>query len=472
VVHVIGAGFAGVEAAWTLAERGEPVRLYEMRPVENTPAHTTEWFGELVCSNSFKSKTPESPAGQLKTEMQALGSVVLETAYEHEVPGGQALAVDRDRFAEALTRKIESHPMIEVRRQVFTPEMAEEVLADPSALLILATGPLTAPALAEWLAKLTGRSHLYFYDAVSPTVDAASLNYDIVFAQSRYDKGEGDDYLNCPMNREEYEAFVRELVQAERAPIHAFEAGGRRDLPAEAGADLEERFLEKIKYFSGCTPIEAIAEKGERSLAFGNFKPVGLTDPRTGRRPYAALQLRPENREKSLYSLVACQTRLKWGEQKRVFQMIPGLEQAEFVRFGVIHRNTYIEAPKALHPDLALRSRPQVFVTGQLTGVEGYVESAAMGIYAGLSALARRRETELSQPSRATAYGSLLAHLQDETPREFAPMNINWGLFPDPEPPIRDKGARRQSKLQAAAAGLEEWLQALGEHPKSSLTGS
>jgi methylenetetrahydrofolate--tRNA-(uracil-5-)-methyltransferase len=465
MITVVGAGFAGVEAAWAAASRGQKVRLYEMRPTRRTPAHTTDYFAELVCSNSFKSKSPASPAGQLKAEMNALGSIVLTTAEEHSVPGGEALAVDRDAFGAAITRKIEEHPLIEVVREEFTPAMVEQALIEGP--LILATGPLTSPELSEWLSKATGRDHLYFYDAVSPTVDAASLNFDVVFAQSRYDKGEGDDYLNCPFDKDSYEAFVHALVTAERAPIHAFEAGGvRGEVQLDPGYELgqqeepmslEDRFLEKIKYFAGCTPIEVIAEKGARSLAFGNFKPVGLTDPRTGRRPWAALQLRPENREKTLYSLVACQTRLKWGEQKRVFQMVPGLESAEFVRFGVIHRNTYIEAPRVLEPWLEMKEHPGLFIAGQLTGVEGYVESAAMGIYAGLSAARREAGADMTVPPRASAYGSLVAHLQDPTPREFAPMNINWGVMPDPEQPTRDKGVKRALKLEAAQAAFRDW---------------
>ena len=456
VVTVVGAGFAGVEAAWALASRGVPVRLYEMRPVHMTPAHTTGYFAELVCSNSLKSKLPTSPAGQLKAEMDGLGSLVLAIARQHEVPAGEALGVDRNAFGEAITRAIEEHPLIEVMRVEFAPAMADEMLPRGE-MLILATGPLTSPALAEWLAQMTGRQHLYFYDAVSPTVDAASLDRSIVFAQSRYDKGEGDDYLNCPFDKETYQAFVRELVNAERAPIHAFEAGGRRDI--DGPESLEEQLLEKIKYFSGCTPIEAIAEKGERSLAFGNFKPVGLTDPRTGRRPWAALQLRPENKEKTLYSLVACQTRLKWGEQRRVFRMVPGLEHAEFVRYGVIHRNTYLEAPKTLTPWLEMRDVPGLIIAGQLTGVEGYVESAAMGIYAGLAAFKLMANESVAVPPRECAYGSLVAHLQDDTPREFAPMNINWGLFPEPSEETRDKAKRRQHKLDAARQAFAEWQQ-------------
>ncbi len=460
MITVVGGGFAGVEAAWAAAQRGVAVRLYEMRPVRNTPAHTTDFLAELVCSNSLKSKSPTSPAGQLKAEMQALGSVVLETAYEHEVPAGQALGVDRDAFGTAITERIASHPLIELVREEFTPSELEKLLT-ANEIVILATGPLTSPEIADWLARATGRSHLYFYDAVSPTLEAASLDRSVVFAQSRYDKGEGDDYLNCPFNKEEYQAFVRELVAAERAPIHAFEAGGKRDVGTEPHPNPpqgEGDFLEKVKYFSGCSPIEVIAEKGERSLAFGNFKPVGLTDPRTGRRPWAALQLRPENREMTLYSLVACQTRLKWGEQKRVFGMVPGLANAEFVRFGVIHRNTYLEAPQTLEPWLELKGHRGMFVAGQLTGVEGYVESAASGLYAGIEAVRRTRGLAPCPSPRACAYGSLSSHLQDATPREFAPMNINWGLFPEPEiENPRDKTLRRDAKLANAQAAFAEW---------------
>lgn len=453
MITVAGGGFAGVEAAWAIVSRGGPVRLYEMRPTRSTPAHATPYLAELVCSNSFKSKLPASPAGLLKYEMRALGSLILEVAAEHEVPAGQALGVDRTAFAQAVTARIEGHPAIELVREEFTPAVAMELLARGEPV-VLATGPLTSPELSEWLARLTGRSHLYFYDAVSPTVEASSIDRSLAFAQSRYDKGEGDDYLNCPFERDSYEAFVEALVTAERAPIHAFEAGGNREA---RGSDSETEFLEKVKYFSGCMPIEAIAERGARSLAFGNFKPVGLTDPRTGRRPYAALQLRPENRDKSLFSLVACQTRLKWGEQKRVFRMVPGLERAEFVRYGVIHRNTYVDAPRVLTDRLEVRNVPGLYLAGQLTGVEGYVESAAMGILAGLAV----GSPDYGPPPRETALGSLLAHLGDDTPREFAPMNINWGLFPEPSVATRDKGVNRAAKLSAADQAFTEWAQSL-----------
>ena len=463
VIRIVGAGFAGVEAAWACASRGAEVVLYEMRPTKSSPAHTTDYFAELVCSNSLKSKLPTSPAGQLKSEMAALGSIVLKLAEEHPVPGGEALCVDRNEFGRAMTATISDHPMITVCREEVGPTQVE-VWLTAGDQVVLASGPLTSPALSDWLAGKTGRSHLYFYDAVSPTVDASTLDMDIIFAESRYGKGEGNDYLNCPFNKENYEAFVEALITAERAPFHAFEAGGVRGevtLDDDYKLPGEEKLLEQIKYFAGCTPIEAIAEKGARSLAFGNFKPMGLTNPATGRRPWAALQLRPENKEKTLYSLVACQTRLKFGEQLRVFRMVPGLENAEFVRYGVIHRNTYIEAPKALLPNLEMRDVPNLFIAGQLTGVEGYVESAAMGILAGLHVLAKVASKEMPPAPRETAYGALMAHLQDDTPREFAPMNINWGILPDPDPVPRDKGVKRDMKIAAAQAGLESWIEAM-----------
>ena len=453
MITVVGAGFAGVEAAWAIAERGLKVRLIEMRPVANTPAHTTAHFAELVCSNSLKSKALTSPAGLLKEEMDSLGSVVLQVAREHEVPGGEALCVDRDAFGAAITTRLENHPNIDVCRQEYSVADLESALS-AGETVVLATGPLTTDSLSQWLAKATGRDHLYFYDAVSPTVDASTLDMEIVFAQSRYDKGEGNDYLNCPFEKDHYFNFVDALIAAERVPIRAFEAGGKRD---GDGDDLEPAFLEKIKYFAGCTPIEAIAEKGRDSLRFGNFKPVGLTDPRTDRRPYAALQLRPENREKTLYSLVACQNRLRFGEQKRIFRMVPGLERAEFVRYGVIHRNTYLEAPRVLTEQLELRGVPNLFVAGQLTGVEGYVESAAMGILVGLHVARRAQGLPDVDPPRHCAYGSLLAHLRDDTPREFAPMNINWGILPE-RTDIRDKAQRRAAKLASAREAYGGWL--------------
>ncbi len=439
-VTVVGGGFAGVECAWALARRGVSVRLVEMRPVRMTEAHQTSLLSELVCSNSFKSQDPDSPAGQLKSEMKALGSLVIPSGEANSVPGGAALAVDRNLYASAVTQAIESESLIDVVRAEFTPASAESVLAG-GGKVVLATGPLTTPELGAWLAQQAGQEHLYFYDAVAPTVDASTVDREVVFAQSRYDKGEGDDYLNCPFDKAQYEAFVEALLAAEQVPLKDFE---------------------KQVFFEGCKPIEEIARKGKDSLRFGNFKPVGLRDPRTGHRPWAALQLRPENREKTLYSMVACQTRLKWGPQQAVLRMVPGLGSAEFVRLGVVHRNTYVNAPSALTEFLEVRARPGLYLAGQITGVEGYVESAAMGIYVGttLAALAKGREPV--RPPRHCAYGSLVSHLQDTTERDFAPMNINWGLFPDPPEDPRHKSDRRRLKLEAAKSSFAEWQAALG----------
>lgn len=439
MIRVVGGGFAGVECAWACANRGVPVSLYEMRPVRMTPAHKTDRLSELVCSNSFKSQDPETPAGQLKAEMKALGSLVIPTGETHSVPGGSALAVDRDKYAAAITDAIDSHALITVMRVEVGPEMVEAWLAAGDQV-VLATGPLTSEPLGIWLAEQTGAEHLYFYDAVSPTVDASTINYDIVFAQSRYDKGAGDDYLNCPFDKEQYDAFVTALVSADRVPLKEFE---------------------KPKYFESCKPIEEIASKGHDSLRFGNFKPVGLKDPRTGKRAYAVVQLRPENREKTLYSLVACQNRLKWGVQSEVLKMIPGLENAEFVRLGVIHRNTYVDAPKSLGQFCEVRSRPGLFLAGQITGVEGYVESAAIGILVGLNLARRQHGVETVVPPRPCAYGSLVSHLADQTDREFAPMNINWGLFPDPDLDPKKKAEKRAKKLESARLAFAEWRDAL-----------
>lgn len=413
----------------------------EMRPKQMTPAHQTGLFSELVCSNSLKSQDPNTPAGQLKAEMKSLGSLVIPTAEAHSVPGGSALAVDRTHYAQAITEEIRSQHLITVVEEVMTPERAEEILGRGETL-VLATGPLTTDPLGQWLARQTGQEHLYFYDAVSPTVEAASLNRDVIFAQSRYDKGEGDDYLNCPLNKEEYEAFIDFLLAAEKAPLKEFETP---------------------KYFESCKPIEEIAVKGRDSLRFGNFKPVGLRDPRDGRRPWAVIQLRPENRQKTLYSLVAFQTRLKWGPQLQLLRMIPGLEQGEFVRMGVIHRNTYLEAPKALTPWFELRARTGLYVAGQITGVEGYVESAAVGILLGAHLAGLSKGTQMTPPPRASAYGSLLTHLQEEVDRDFAPMNINWGLFPDPDLPPKAKTERKAKKLENARSAFEEWVSGLSQ---------
>lgn len=437
-ICVVGGGFAGCEAAWAAANRGCRVWLYEMRPKRMTPAHQTDRLAELVCSNSFKSLNPDSPAGLLKEEMRRLGSLMIPTAEKHAVPGGEALAVDRHAFADEMTERIESHPNIRVVREEFLPEAF-----DSQRPTIVATGPLTSDYLSNWLKELTGQEHLFFYDAVSPTVTAESIDRSVVWEQSRYDKGDAA-YLNCPMTREQYERFVDALLAAEQAPLHSFEKG---------------------RYFEGCLPIEEIARRGRESLRFSNFKPVGLTDPRTGKRPYAVVQLRPENREKTLYSLVACQNRLRWGAQRDVLRLIPGLENAEFVRLGVIHRNTYVNSPRVLDDHLLVKTGLApgiVLLAGQITGVEGYVESGAIGILAGLSAAALAGGTPYEPPPRETALGSLVAHILNEDSPEFAPMNINWGLLPPPKGDVRDKGQLRQLKLDAARRAFDAWLERLG----------
>lgn len=431
-VTIVGGGFAGVEAAWAAARLGVPVRLYEMRPKRNTPAHKTGWLAELVCSNSFKSMLPTTPSGQLKWEMERLGSLVIPTAREFAVPAGEALAVDREAFAKAITARIELHPLIEVVRE-------EVASLPPDRPLIIATGPLTSDALAGEIARLTGKQHLYFYDAVSPIVDASTIDYEKVFFGSRREKGD-PAYINCPFTKDEYERFWEAIVSAECAPLHEFE---------------EPRF------FEGCTPLEELAARGKDTLRFGPPKPVGLIDPRTGKRPYAVLQLRPENSERTLYSLVACQTRMKWGEQKHVFRLVPGLENAEFVRYGVVHRNTYLDSPRLLQRTLQFCDDGKLLFAGQLVGVEGYIESAATGIIAGLNAARIALGKPAVAPPRETVIGSLLHYISAYPHPDFPPMNANWGLLPDPEDAPKDRDLRRQLKLQRARDTMERFAQAL-----------
>jgi methylenetetrahydrofolate--tRNA-(uracil-5-)-methyltransferase len=431
-VTIVGGGFAGVEAAWAAARLGVPVRLYEMRPKRNTPAHKTGWLAELVCSNSFKSMLPTTPSGQLKWEMERLGSLVIPTAREFAVPAGEALAVDREAFAKAITARIELHPLIEVVRE-------EVATIPPDRPLIIATGPLTSDALAGEIARLTGKQHLYFYDAVSPIVDASTIDYEKVFLGSRREKGD-PAYINCPFTKDEYERFWEAIASAECAPLHEFE---------------EPRF------FEGCTPLEELAARGKDTLRFGPLKPVGLIDPRTGKRPYAVLQLRPENSERTLYSLVACQTRMKWGEQKRVFRLVPGLENAEFVRYGVVHRNTYLDSPRLLQRTLQFCDDGKLLFAGQLVGVEGYIESAASGILAGLNAARIALGKPAVAPPRETVIGSLLHYISAYPHPDFPPMNANWGLLPDPEDAPKDRDQRRQLKLQRARDTMERFAQAL-----------
>lgn len=429
-VHVIGGGLAGSEAAWQLARREVAVRLHEMRPARRTEAHRGDRLAELVCSNSFRSSSVDAAVGLLKEEMRRLGSLVMEVADLARLPAGGALAVDREVFAEEITRRIEAEPSIEIVREEVTS--LDGLGAEPA---IVATGPLTSPALYEELRGLFGRDHLYFYDAISPIVTAESIDRSVVFSASRYGKG-GDDYLNCPLGREQYERFIDEVLGADKVPTREFE---------------------KCLYFEGCMPIEEIARRGRESLAFGPMRPVGLVDPRSGRRSHAVVQLRQDNRAATLYSMVGFQTKMTYPEQRRVFRMIPGLERVEFVRLGSLHRNTFIHSPSLLEPTLELRRRPALFFAGQLVGVEGYAESTASGLLAGLNAARRLRGRPMAVPPATTALGSLVAYVTDPSRREFQPMNANYGLFP----PIADRlrGRDKRAALgRRATADLERWI--------------
>lgn len=412
-VTVIGAGLAGAEAAWQIVKRGVKVRLYEMRPEKQTPAHKSGEFAELVCSNSLRSAALENAVGLLKEEMRRLDSLIMSCADGTKVPAGGALAVDRNLFAGCVTEKLTGHPLVEiVRREI------HEIPADD--VVILATGPLTSEILSEAVRRFTGNDYLYFYDAVAPIVSAESINMDKVFRSSRYGKGDSA-YLNCPFTREEYETFWDALVKAEKAPRKEFD----REL-----------------HFEGCMPVETLAARGRDTLRYGPLKPVGLTDPRTNKGSHAVAQLRQENNEGSLFNLVGFQTSLKWSEQQKVFRLIPGLENAEFVRFGVMHRNTYINSPVLLEPTYQSKTRPGLFFAGQITGVEGYVESAASGLVAGINAahLAQGKEPFVFPPE--TAHGALAHYITSADPARFQPMNINFGLFPSPGVKFQDKKER------------------------------
>jgi methylenetetrahydrofolate--tRNA-(uracil-5-)-methyltransferase len=400
-VTVIGAGLAGTEAVWQLVKRNIPVRLYEMRPNKMTPAHHTGNFGELVCSNSLRGAALENAVGLLKEEMRRLDSLIIKIADLTSVPAGGALAVDRNQFSKVLTDTLTEHPLVEVIR--------EEVSSPPEGPVIIATGPLTSPVLGGFLQGMMGEEYLYFYDAAAPIITNESLDHEKVFPASRYNKGNGE-YLNCPFTKEEYELFWNELVAAETAESH---------LP-------EERAV----FFEGCMPVEVLAKRGIDTLRYGTMKPVGITHPVTGKRPYAVVQLRPEDREGRLYNLVGFQTHLKWGEQKRVFRMIPGMEYAEFVRFGVMHRNTYINAPVILKETLQTKKRADLFFAGQITGVEGYVESAGTGLIAGINCARMVSGQEPMVFPAETALGALTNYITHADPNYFQPMNINFGLFP------------------------------------------
>lgn len=427
VVTVVGGGLAGSEAAWQLACRGVRVRLHEMRPARGTEAHQTDQLGELVCSNSFRSADLDSAVGLLKEEMRRLGSIVMAVAERTRVPAGSALAVDREEFARQLTQAIASRPEITLVR--------EEVRSVPEGWAIVASGPLTSPALSYELQQVFGEKYLYFYDAIAPIVAADSVDRGIVFPASRWGRG-GEDYWNCPMTREEYYAFVDALLTAELVPTREFE---------------------RCVYFEGCMPIEEMARRGRDTLAFGPMRPVGLVDPRTGARPYAVVQLRQDNAEGTLFNIVGFQTKMRYPEQRRVFRMIPGLAAAEFVRMGSLHRNTFVNSPRLLSPTLQVLGRPRTLLGGQLIGVEGYVESAASGLLAAINAERLMRGVEAVVPPPTTALGSLVAYITDRARKNFQPMNANYGLFPPLEKKCRGR-EKRQALAQRAAHDLESWI--------------
>ncbi|MBM6900239.1 methylenetetrahydrofolate--tRNA-(uracil(54)-C(5))-methyltransferase (FADH(2)-oxidizing) TrmFO [Gemmiger formicilis] len=429
---IIGAGLAGCEAALWLADAGVQVDLYEQKPGKFSPAHKSQGFAELICSNSLKAERPDSASGLLKLEMRAMGSHLLPAAETARVAAGGALAVDRDVFSAAVTAEVERHPNITIHR--------EEVTAlDESAPVLVASGPLTEGALAEAIAALTGDHRLSFYDAVAPIVTAESLDYEKVFAASRYGRGEAD-YLNCPFNKEEYEAFHTALIGAERAPLHDFDGD--------------------LTVYEGCMPIEVMAARGADTIRFGPLRPVGLRDPRTGHRPWANVQLRAENTARTLYNLVGFQTNLKWGEQKRVFSMIPGLEHAEFVRYGVMHRNTFLESPRVLTTKQYLKEHPNVFFAGQITGFEGYMASAASGLLAARQILARLQGRELPPPPPQTMCGALLQYITTPN-KDFQPMGANMGILPrTPDiDAIRDKRERYAALSETAQQAMQAWVQ-------------
>jgi methylenetetrahydrofolate--tRNA-(uracil-5-)-methyltransferase len=430
MVSVIGAGLAGCEAAWQLACRGIPVTLYEMKPVKFSPAHHYEGFAELVCSNSLKADRIGSAAGLLKEEMARLGSIVVQCARETAVPAGGALAVDRQLFSDRVTQKIQSHPLIEVRH--------EEVAEIPEGPVVVASGPLTSEKLSGAIERLLGESYLSFYDAASPIVTFESIDMDKAFFAARYGKGE-DDYINCPMNREEYVAFHQALVSARQVELKEFEK-------------------DRMKVYEGCMPVEELARRGSDSIRYGPLKPVGLKDPRTGHRPWAVVQLRAENAQKSLYNLVGFQTNLLFPEQKRVFSMIPGLENASFVRYGVMHRNTFLNSPRLLDETYCLKKDRRIYFAGQITGVEGYIESASSGILAGINLAMALKEKEPLVLPRDTMMGALAAYISDPTVTDFQPMGSNMGLLPPNPERIKDKALRYQAVADRALESFERCL--------------
>ena len=429
-VNIVGGGLAGCEAAWQLARRGTPVDLYEMRPVTRTEAHVTGHLAELVCSNSFRSRSLTTGAGLLKEEMRRMGSLTIELGEAHQVPAGAALAVDRTRFARAVSERLASLPGVRLIRR--------ELEAIPPGLTIVATGPLTAQPLSERLRELLGAEHLYYYDAISPVVTAESVDPSVAFRASRYDEKPGD-YLNLPLTQAEYYRLVDAVTAAEKVPARSFE-----------------------RFFEGCLPVEEMARRGRETLAFGPMRPTGLVDPATGQRPYAVVQLRQEDREGSLYNLVGFQTKMTYPEQKRVFSLIPGLARAEFVRYGSLHRNTFLNAPRHLLPTLQWRGAPRLFFAGQITGVEGYVESAASGLLAGVNAARLAAGAALVTPPATTALGALLRYVTDADREDFQPMNVNFGLFP--ALPFKAKGRRKKELMaERSLRDLDRWWLDSGE---------
>ncbi|MGX4685976.1 methylenetetrahydrofolate--tRNA-(uracil(54)-C(5))-methyltransferase (FADH(2)-oxidizing) TrmFO [Vagococcus sp. JNUCC 83] len=428
-VTVIGAGLAGSEAAWQAACSGAQVDLYEMRKIKKTPAHHTDQFAELVCTNSLRANGVTNAAGLLKEEMRQFGSVIIAAADKTQVPAGGALAVDRESFSEEVTKQVSNHPNITVHH--------EEITEIPSeGITVIATGPLTSEPLAESIKEFTESEGLYFYDAAAPIIEKSSIDMDKVYLKSRYDKGEAA-YLNCPMTKDEFYAFREALVNAEVAPLKSFE---------------------KEKFFEGCMPIEVMANRGEKTMTFGPLKPVGLEDPKTGKRPYAVVQLRQDNAAASLYNIVGFQTHLKWGEQKRIIQMIPGLENAEIVRYGVMHRNTFMNSPELLDPTYQSRKKPTLFFAGQMTGVEGYVESAASGILAGRNAARLAQGKEPIVLPQETAIGGMAHYITHTSGKHFQPMNVNFGLFPELPERIRDKKERYTQIANRALEATKESL--------------
>lgn len=429
-VIIVGAGMAGSEAAWQVAQRGIKVDLYEMRPEKSTPAHKTEKFAELVCSNSLRGAGLENAVGLLKEEMRQLNSIIMESADINRVPAGGALAVDREGFSQYITDKVKNHSNITVINKEI-----ETIPQEDDAITIIASGPLTSEVLAKSIGELTGQDYFYFYDAAAPLISKESIDMSKAYRASRYGKGTAD-YINCPMNKEEYEKFWQELTTAELAPIKEFE---------------------KAKFFEGCMPVEEMARRGIDTLLYGPLKPVGLEDPKTGKRPYAVVQLRQDNAADSLYNIVGFQTHLKWPEQKRVFGLIPGLENAEFVRYGVMHRNTFINSPELLRPTLQYKDRDDLLFAGQMTGVEGYIESAASGLVAGVNAAyLAKGENPVIFPEQ-TAHGSMCKYITSAVAKHFQPMNANFGLMPPLEERIRDKKLKKQKIAERALEFLAEF---------------